>query len=252
MQLEGRLAVVTGGGRGIGRGIVERFLAEGAQVAIVQRRPLDPELRDRPGVHGLEADLSDASAAREAIDRSAELLGGLDVLVNNAGMMSERAVSEISVEEWDLMLALNLRAPLFLAQAALPHLRERGGGSIVNIGSIEGIGTNPEHAAYSASKAGVHGLTRALAVDLSEHGIRCNAIAPGWIGSDLSEGYLDSATDPETARERLEQLHPVGRLGRAEDVGDLAVFLAGDRSGFLTGETIVLDGGRSVKLPLPQ
>lgn len=153
MQLEGRLAVVTGGGRGIGRGIVERFLAEGAQVAIVQRRPLDPELRDRPGVHGLEADLSDASAAREAIDRSAELLGGLDVLVNNAGMMSERAVSEISVEEWDLMLALNLRAPLFLAQAALPHLRERGGGSIVNIGSIEGIGTNPEHAAYSASKA---------------------------------------------------------------------------------------------------
>lgn len=252
MQLEGRLAVVTGGGRGIGRGIVERFLDEGARVAIVQRRPLDPALRDRPGVHGIEADLSDASAARDAIDRSAELLGGLDVLVNNAGMMSERAVSEITVEEWDLMLALNLRAPLFLSQAALPHLRERGGGSIVNIGSIEGIGTNPEHAAYSASKAGVHGLTRALAVDLGEHGIRCNAIAPGWISSDLSDGYLDSATDPGTARERLERLHPVGRLGRAEDVGDLAVFLAGDRSGFLTGETIVLDGGRSVKLPLPR
>lgn len=252
MQLEGKLAVVTGGGRGIGRGITERFLAEGARVAVVQRRPLGAELRDRPGVHGLEADLSDPSAARDAIDRSAELLGGLDVLVNNAGMMSESAVSEITVEEWDLMMALNLRAPLVLAQAALPHLRERGGGSIVNIGSIEGLGANPEHAAYSASKAGVHGLTRALAVDLGEQGIRCNAIAPGWISSELSEDYLSTARDPETAGERLEHLHPVGRLGRAADVGDLAVFLAGDRSGFLTGETIVLDGGRTVKLPLPQ
>ena len=147
------------------------------------------------------------------------------------------------------MMAVNLRAPLFLAQAALPHLRERGGGSIINIGSIEGLGANPDHAAYCASKAGIHGMTRAMAVDLGADNIRCNAIAPGWIASELSETYLDSYPDPAAARDALNRLHPLGRVGRPTDVGDLAVYLASDRSSFLTGEVVVLDGGRTAKLP---
>lgn len=149
------------------------------------------------------------------------------------------------------MMAINLRAALFVAQAALPHMRRRGGGSIINIGSIEGLGANPGHAAYCASKAGVHGLTRAMAVDLGEDNIRCNSIAPGWITSELSETYLAAQPDPLAARHALNRLHPVGHVGRPSDVGDLAVYLASDKSSFLTGETMVLDGGRTARLPQP-
>lgn len=251
MELENKVALVTGGGQGIGLGIVNRFLEEGAQVAIVQRRPLEADLKKDPRVLGVQADLTQASAVAEAVESTVKKFGGVDVLVNNAGIMLERTVSAIRPEEWDLMMAINLRAPLFLAQAVLPHMRRRGGGSIINIGSIEGIAANPGHTMYCASKAGVHGMTRAMAVDLGEDNIRCNAIAPGWITSELSDVYLSTLPDPVAARDALDRLHPVGRLGRPEDVGDLAVYLAGNRSGFLTGEVIVLDGGRTAKLPLP-
>ncbi|MFC7847008.1 SDR family NAD(P)-dependent oxidoreductase [Arthrobacter sp. NPDC057388] len=251
MELDGKVALVTGGGQGIGRGIVDRFLAEGAQVAVVQRRELGEDLLQHPGVLGIRADLSDAAAIRAAADQTAAHFGGIDILVNNAGVMFERSIADITLDEWDLMMALNLRAPLFLAQAALPHLQRRGAGSIINVGSIEGLSANPLHAAYCASKAGIHGMTRAMAVDLGKDGIRCNAIAPGWIASELSENYLESQPDADSAREALNRLHPIGRVGQPTDVGDLAVFLASDRSGFLTGEIVVLDGGRTAKLPLP-
>lgn len=251
MQLEGRLALITGGGQGIGRGIVDSFLQEGARVAVIQRRPLDPQLHDHENVVGIQGDLSDPSTLSAIVDQAADRLGGLDTLVNNAGLMVERGVSELTVEEWDLMMALNLRAPMFLTQAALPHMRRRGGGSIINIGSIEGHAANPDHTAYSAAKAGLHGMTRAMAVDLGRDGIRCNAIAPGWIETELSESYLETASDTASARETLVRLHPIGRVGRPADIGNLAVFLAGGRSGFLTGETIILDGGRTARLPLP-
>ena len=251
MELDGKIALVTGGGRGIGRGIVDRFLEEGAQVAIVQRRAPADALAAHPRVVHVMADLSDSSAIATAVEQVVERFGGIDVLVNNAGIMFERSVSEIRLDEWDLMMAVNLRTPLFLAQAVVPSMRERGGGSIVTIGSIEGIAANPQHAAYCASKAGVHGLTRAMAVDLGPDGIRCNAIAPGWIASDLSETYLEAQPDPGAARDALNRLHPVGRVGRPTDVGDLAVYLASDRSSFMTGEVVVLDGGRTAKLPLP-
>jgi NAD(P)-dependent dehydrogenase (short-subunit alcohol dehydrogenase family) len=251
LQLEGKVALVTGGGRGIGRGIVDRYLEEGAQVAVVQRQPLDTALAPHPRVAHVHADLGVSSSIAMAVDRVVERFGGLDILVNNAGIMFERKVSDILLEEWDLMIAVNLRAPLFLTQAALPHMRRRGGGSVINIGSIEGLGANPGHAAYSASKAGIHGMTRALAVDLGEDNIRCNAIAPGWIASELSETYLASFPDPSATRDALNRLHPLGRVGRPTDVGDLAVYLASDKSSFLTGEIVVLDGGRTARLPTP-
>jgi meso-butanediol dehydrogenase/(S,S)-butanediol dehydrogenase/diacetyl reductase len=251
VQLQGKCALITGGGKGIGRGIVERFTAEGAQVAVAQRSPLPAELAQLPGVHAIRSDLTDPAGFGEIADRATELLGGIDVLVNNAGAMAEQSVEDITVEQWDRMVALNLRAPLFMTQAVLAHLRARGGGSIISIGSIEGIAANPGHSAYSASKAGVHGLSRAMAVDLGSDGIRCNTIAPGWISTALSEDYLETMPDPEAAREELHRLHPAGRLGTATDIGDLAVFLAGDGSSFITGEMIVVDGGRTARLPGP-
>lgn len=251
LLLSGRRAIITGGGKGIGRGIVEAFLAHGASVALLQRSAPDEALLGHPRVCAAHADLADPDSIRPAVEEAAGALGGLDVVVNNAGVMFERDVESITPAQWDAMVAINLRAPLFVVQAALPHLRESGRGSIVNIGSIEGIGTNPLHAAYSATKAGLHGLTRSLAVDLGASGIRCNAIAPGWIETDLSAAYVDSMPDPPRVRAALDRLHPVGRTGSAGDIGDAAVFLASDLSGFVTGETLVVDGGRTVKLPLP-
>ncbi|MFJ4173209.1 SDR family NAD(P)-dependent oxidoreductase [Microbacterium sp. NPDC089696] len=246
-----KIAIITGGGKGIGRGIVDRFLAAGARVAIAQRSPLDDHLAAHDDVLAIAADLADPDVLPEVVARTVERFGGLDVVVNNAGIMFERDLDDLTLDDWQRMMALNVTTPVFLAKAALPHLRARGGGAIVNIGSTEGLFSNPGHIAYSASKGAIHGLTRAMAVDLGADGIRINAIAPGWISSDLSDTYLESFGDVETANARLLNLHPAGRIGRPTDVGDLAVFLAGDGAGFLTGETIVLDGGRTVKLSSP-
>ena len=148
------------------------------------------------------------------------------------------------------MLAINLTAPFLLIKAALPHLRATRG-AIVNIGSIEGIGCNPHHAAYSATKAGLHGLTRAIAVDHGAEGIRCNAVAPGWIDTDLSEIYIDSMPDPVAFRANIGRIHPVGRTGKPEDVAGLVAWLASEDSAFVSGQVMTIDGGRMVKLSLP-
>lgn len=246
-----KVVAVTGGARGIGKAIAARFTAVGARVAIGDRDLAEAEdTAAELGVHAFALDVTDPVSFAGFLRAVRSELGPIDVLVNNAGIMTERTVADITPGEWDLLMALNLRAPMFLVQAALPHLSE-GGGSIVNIGSIEGIGANPEHAAYCAAKAGMHGLTRALAVDLGAAGIRCNAIAPGWIASNLSEAYLDGMPDPAAARRSLDAHHPVGHTGTPKDIGDLAVFLASDQSRFITGETIVADGGRTARLPQP-
>lgn len=251
MELEGKIAVVTGGGQGIGRGIVQRFLEEGATVAILQNKPLEEDLAGDPRVLGIDVDLMQIPEAAAAIDEVAERLGGIDILANNAGVSAEWTVADVTPGQWDFMMALNLKAPLFLAQAVLPHMQRRGGGSIINTGSVEGLASNPFHAVYSSSKAGIHGLTMALAVDLGEFGIRCNAIAPGYILTALTESYVASLPDPAAAWLNINHIHPVGRIGKPVDIGNLAVFLASDRSTFVSGQVIPVDGARMAKLSAP-
>jgi meso-butanediol dehydrogenase/(S,S)-butanediol dehydrogenase/diacetyl reductase len=249
-RLADKIAIVTGGGRGIGAGITSRFAEEGAKVAIVQRNPPPEEMVSDRTVF-IEADISRSGDIAKAIEATVERFGGLDILVNNAGIMFEKTVDEMSESDWDRMMDVNLKAPFLLTKAAMPHFRRRGGGSIVNIGSIEGLASNPGHPAYCASKAGIHGFTAAVAVDHGHDGIRCNAIAPGWINSDLSEVYIESMPDSGRVRRELLAMHPVGRLGEPRDIGNLAVWLASDESGFVTGQVYVIDGGRTKKLPLP-
>jgi meso-butanediol dehydrogenase/(S,S)-butanediol dehydrogenase/diacetyl reductase len=250
IELQDKVIVVTGGGQGIGLGISQVLLDAGARLLIVQRSPLAVELASQ-GVEWIEADLALAdsySSLAEVISRNHDRV---DALINNAGFMFEKTLEQMQLEDWNRMLAVNLTAPAFLSRALLPLLRSSGSGSIVNIGSIEGLAANPQHAAYCASKGGVHALTRAMAVDLGNDNIRVNAIAPGWIRSELSDDYINTQKDPQTAWEGLYKMHPAGRVGKPQDVGRLAAYLASDASSFITGQVMVIDGGRTSKLPLP-
>lgn len=243
MRFTGKVALVTGGRMGIGLAIARRLRDEGARVVTAQRGQ-DDEFESFP------ADFTDPDCPAALVGQVVGAAGRLDILVNNAGFMEEARAEDMSLDAWNRMIAVNLTAPFLLIKAALPHLRETRG-AIVNIGSIEGIGCNPMHAAYSATKAGLHGLTRAIAVDHGAEGIRCNAVAPGWIDTDLAEAYIGSMPDPAAFRANIGRIHPVGRTGRPEDVAGLVAWLASDDAAFVAGQTFTIDGGRMVKLSLP-
>lgn len=237
-----KCALVTGGRKGIGRAIAERLADQGIRVFTAQRGPDE-------SFEGLDADLADPAAAKRIVSEVVQRAGRLDILINNAGIMHEGTVEEISLKDWQTTIAVNLTAPFLLAKHAMPHLK--GGGAIVNVGSIEGLGSNPRHPAYGASKAGLHGLTRALAVDHGPDDVRCNAVAPGWIDTDLNTAFMDGMPDPEHFRGQIASIHPVRRTGTPEDVAALVAFLASEQAAFITGQVFTIDGGRMVKLSLP-
>ena len=238
-----KVAVVTGGGSGIGLAITELFKEQGAIVVIGQRTPSDAG-------YFIRTDLAIAESCAALISDTIEQFGRLDVLVNNAGVMQEFPVDELSLKSWDHHIAVNLTAPFVLSKYAIPHLRKTRG-VIINIGSIEGLGANPGHAAYCASKGGLHALTRAIAVDCGSDGIRCNAVAPGWIDTDLNTAFVASMHDPENFKSKIKLIHPAGRTGKPEDVAHLVCWLASEQATFITGQTYTIDGGRTAKLSLP-
>ena len=235
-----KTALVTGARTGIGRAIAQKFINMGMRVLAVQREPAE-------GLETLICDLTKPREAFELIARFMEHTGRIDVLVNNAGLMREAPADQHSLEDWDATLALNLTAPFLLIKHALPHLAKTKG-SIVNVGSIEGLAANPGHAAYCASKAGLHGLTQAVAVDAGPRGVRCNAVAPGWIDTELNATFV--AAQPEGFTDGLAKIHPVGRTGKPEEVAEMVAWLASDAASFVTGQIFTLDGGRMAKLPL--
>ena len=241
-RFEGKVALVTGGSSGMGAATAAILAKGGARVFCAQRGASAHE--------DIAADFSDEAVPERVMAEVSDKAGTLDILVNNAGMMREGTVEETSEADWHLQMQVNLTAPFLLIRHGMPLLRQ-GGGAIVNVGSIEGLGSNPRHPAYGASKAGLHGLTRAVAVDHGQDGVRCNAVAPGWIDTSLNEDFIESMPDPAAFRAGLAGIHPVRRTGAPEDVARLICWLASDDAGFVTGQVWTIDGGRMAQLSLP-
>lgn len=249
-----RVVAVTGASQGIGRAIAERFKAAGDRVVVLDIRPGDLDPPDGCSGAGIEYRRMDVTAAAEVKDVFESIFsdhGQLNVLVNNAGITFDKSLASMTEADWDLMMNINLKGVFLCCKYALPHMRRSGGGSIVNIGSLEGIACNPLHTAYAASKGGVHALTRALAVDLGPEGIRCNAVCPGWINTAFNDAYFDGLQNREAGLQAVTSLHPACRLGTPEDVAETVFWLAGDAAGFITGQEVVVDGGRLCRPPLP-
>jgi NAD(P)-dependent dehydrogenase (short-subunit alcohol dehydrogenase family) len=252
-EFDGRSVLVTGGALGIGRGIVEAFAAEGASVAIADIAAVPAEETrtalqdDGRRVIAVAGDVSDAASARRMVDETVAAFGRLDVLVNNAGIMPPDwydRLEDLSEERWDRILGVNLKGAFLMSKFALPHIRNAGGGSIINIASVQGLQSMPRVGAYAASKGGLLSLTRAMALDYAPHGIRVNAICPGTIDSEMVRAIArtEPGDEDENVR-RYGSIHPLGRIGQPADVAASAVFLASDRASFITGEALSVDGG---------
>ena len=242
-RLQGKVALVTGGTRGIGAGVVRAFLREGATVgysgtSVASIATADTLFDRGSSHHGFIADLSQADAGARLVDAVLTHFGRIDILVNNGGVVSRVGEWDITPQEWDRVHDVNLRSTFFVARDAAISMRSNGGGSIINVSSIAGqhggVAGSP---AYASSKAAVIGLTRSLARRFAPHGIRVNCIAPADIETDMT------ATWPQELRDKLNSLTPLGRFGTIEEVTGATVFLASDEASFITGQTLSINGG---------
>ncbi len=241
MDLNGKKALVTGASRGIGRAITERFIERGAEVwGLSTGEPSDlPERLEKSGgkLHWVCADLSKTGEVEAIIEKVLKESGGFDILVNNAGITKDNLSFRMSIEEWQKVIDINLTAAFLIARAIGRSMIGKRRGSIINMASVVGIHGNGGQANYSASKAGLIGLTKSLARETASRGVRVNAIAPGYIESDMT------AAVPEAAKEKMIGEIPLKRTGKPEDIANAALFFASDASSYITGQVLAVDGG---------
>jgi NAD(P)-dependent dehydrogenase (short-subunit alcohol dehydrogenase family) len=249
LRLSGKVAFITGGGTGIGRACALALAREGAGVAIVGRRkdPLEAVAGEivAQGGNALAAtcDVTNRSSVENALSQAERRFGRLDTIVNNAGAVVVATVEHTSDDEWNQVLAANLTGTFFVSRAALAVLRRAGGGTIVNIGSVLGLVARKDRAAYCAAKAGVCGLTRAMALDHAREKIRVNCICPTIVETELGMQSVRRTGNAEAEIQKRIAEIPLGRLGKPDDVANMAVYLASDEASWITGASFPLDGG---------
>jgi NAD(P)-dependent dehydrogenase (short-subunit alcohol dehydrogenase family) len=245
-RLEGRVALITGASSGIGAATARRFAAEGASIAGLDvAKPADEEWAEvsnrAPAACFQEADVRDEDAVRSAVDASIAELGGLDILVNAAGVVGFGSAHVLEVEEFERVVDINLKGSFLVAKHALPSMLEKGAGSIVHVASVEGMVGISGQLAYNASKGGVVLMTKNMALDYSPQGIRVNCICPGGVETPMTA--ILRMEGLEAVGEKLRGLHPLGRFGKPEEIAAAALFLASDDASFVTGSSLLVDGG---------
>ena len=251
-RLTNKVAFITGAGRGIGAAIADAFVNEGARVFLAEldaKSGSDKAAQLRNGgatAYARECDVSDRAAVEAAVHEAHATLGPIDIVVNNAGVNVFRDPLTMSEADWRRCLAIDLEGALHATRAVLPSMLERGRGAVVNIASVHAFSIIPGCFPYPVAKHALLGLTRALGIEYAARGIRVNAIAPGYIDTQISEDYWATFADPAAERRRAAELHPPRRLGKPEEVAMTAVFLASDEAPFINASVITIDGGRSV------
>jgi NAD(P)-dependent dehydrogenase (short-subunit alcohol dehydrogenase family) len=254
-RLAGKVALITGTTAGIGRAILERFAAEGAQVVGADRRAVGGEavaagVRARGhDVTFVPADVSRRADVARLVAETIARYGGLDIVVNNAAIgVFHKTVENTDEDEWDRTLAANLKSAYLVSRAAIPHLRQRGGGSIVNLSSVHAYATTEGVAAYAASKGGLLALSRQMALDLARDNIRVNALVVGAVETDMLRAHAEREGKSFAELGWVSDPHAIGRIGQPEEIARAALFLASDESSFVTGAPLIADGGLLARL----
>jgi len=248
MKLKGKVALITGGSEGMGYATAEAMLREGAKVVITGRSKEKgsraiAKLRKLGEVVFVQGDVSNAKDARKMVDGTVKQFGRIDILFNNAGIYMEKLAEDTTEEEWDRLIDINLKGTFLVTKYAIPYMKKQRGGSIINNSSDAGLVGNKRCPAYCASKGAITIMTKAMALDYAKYNIRVNSVNPGTIDTPMLAYEAEASEDPEEYMKRSNDEHPIGRVGRPEEVANAVLFLASDEASFVTGAALSVDGG---------